>query len=193
MSPVFAARHCYRLSPVSLLLYPFGLVYGLVVRLRRLLYRLNVVSSVRLPVPVIVVGNLTVGGTGKTPLVLWLAAELQREGRRPAIMWRGYGGAGVGARGVPGCGGPGPRPWGRRPRRRWRRAAVARNARRLPGVDRARSRSRRCQDARRTSGSRRHHLRRRAAALSYSAGPRDCGRGRARARQRPAVARGSPA
>src|SRR3990170_3515717 len=73
----FAARHWYRLSPMSLLLYPFGLVYGLVVRLRRLLYRLNVVTSVRLPVPVIVVGNLTVGGTGKTPLVLWLAAGLQ--------------------------------------------------------------------------------------------------------------------
>ncbi len=100
MSPGFAARHWYRLSLVSLLLYPFGLVYGLVVRLRRLLYRLNVVSSVRLPVPVIVVGNLTVGGTGKTPLVLWLAAELQRQGRRPAILCRGYGGADAGPRAV---------------------------------------------------------------------------------------------
>ena len=96
----FAARHWYRLSPVSLLLYPFGLVYGLVVRLRRLLYRLNVVTSVRLPVPVIVVGNLTVGGTGKTPLVLWLAAELQRQGLRPAILCRGYGGADAGPRAV---------------------------------------------------------------------------------------------
>src|SRR3990167_7114860 len=61
----FAARHWYRLSPVSLLLYPVGLVFGLAVRLRRLLYRLNLLASVRLPVPVIVVGNLTVGGTGK--------------------------------------------------------------------------------------------------------------------------------
>src|SRR3990172_1294438 len=96
----FAARHWYRLSPVSLLLYPFGLVCGLVVWLRRLLYRLNVVTSVRLPVPVIVVGNLTVGGTGKTPLVLWLAAELQRQGLRPAILCRGYGGADAGSRAV---------------------------------------------------------------------------------------------
>ena len=100
MSPGFAARHWYRLSPVSLLLFPFGLVYGLLVRLRRLLYRLNMFSSVRLPVPVIVVGNLTVGGTGKTPLVLWLAAELQRQGRRPAILCRGYGGADAGPRAV---------------------------------------------------------------------------------------------
>ena len=107
MSPGFAATHWYRLSPVSLLLYPFGLVYGLVVRLRRLLYRLNVVSSVRLPVPVIVVGNLTVGGTGKTPLVLWLAAELQRQGWRPAILCRGYGGADPGPRAVLGDDDPG--------------------------------------------------------------------------------------
>lgn len=107
MSPGFVARHWYRLSPVSLLLVPFGLVYGLVVRLRRLLYRLNVVSSVRLPVPVIVVGNLTVGGTGKTPLVLWLAAELQRQGRRPAILCRGYGGADAGPRAVLGDDDPG--------------------------------------------------------------------------------------
>jgi len=96
----FAARHWYRLSPVSLLLFPIGLVYGLAVRLRRLLYRLNVLTSIRLPVPVIVVGNLTVGGTGKTPLVLWLAAELQQQGRRPAILCRGYGGADAGPRAV---------------------------------------------------------------------------------------------
>jgi len=100
MSPGFEARHWYRLSPLSLLLFPFGLLYGLLVRLRRLLYRLNVFSSVRLPVPVIVVGNLTVGGTGKTPLVLWLAAELQRQGWRPAILCRGYCGADAGPRAV---------------------------------------------------------------------------------------------
>ncbi|OFZ86410.1 MAG: tetraacyldisaccharide 4'-kinase [Betaproteobacteria bacterium RBG_16_64_18] len=103
----FAARHWYRLSPVSLLLYPVGLVFGLAVRLRRLLYRLNLLASVRLPVPVIVVGNLTVGGTGKTPLVLWLAAYLQQQGRRPAILCRGYGGTDVGPRAVVGDDDPG--------------------------------------------------------------------------------------
>lgn len=100
MSTGFAARHWYRLSPVSALLFPFSLVYRLLVGLRRLLYRLNIVSSVRLPVPVIVVGNLTVGGTGKTPLVLWLADALQRQGRRPAILCRGYGGTEAGPRAV---------------------------------------------------------------------------------------------
>ena len=93
MSSGFAARHWYRLSLVSLLLLPVGLLYGGLVRLRRMLYSLGVLSTVRLPVPVIVVGNLTVGGTGKTPLVIWLAAELQRLGMRPAILCRGYGGS----------------------------------------------------------------------------------------------------
>ena len=100
MSPGFAARHWYRLSAVSLLLAPLGLAFSLLVRLRRAMYRLGLLRSVRLRVPVIVVGNLTVGGTGKTPLVLWLAAELRRRGRRPAILCRGYGGADAGPRAV---------------------------------------------------------------------------------------------
>ncbi|OGA13385.1 MAG: tetraacyldisaccharide 4'-kinase [Betaproteobacteria bacterium RIFCSPLOWO2_12_FULL_63_13] len=100
MSPAFAIKHWYRLSPISLLLVPLSLVYGVLVRLRRLLYRKHLLSSVRLPVPVIVVGNLTVGGTGKTPLVLWLAEELQRQGMRPAILCRGYGGSDAGPRAV---------------------------------------------------------------------------------------------
>lgn len=94
------ASHWYRHSPVSLILLPLALLYGFAVRLRRSLYRLNVLASVRLPVPVIVVGNLTVGGTGKTPLVLWLAAHLRNEGRKPAILCRGYGGADAGPRKV---------------------------------------------------------------------------------------------
>ena len=57
------------------------------------LYRLGVFPSVKLPVPVIVVGNLTVGGSGKTPLVLWLASFLRQKGMRPGIVLRGYGGS----------------------------------------------------------------------------------------------------
>ncbi len=87
----FAERHWYRLSPVSLLLLPVSLVFRGIVALRRALYRAGVLRAERLPVPVIVVGNLTAGGTGKTPLVLWLVDDLRRRGRSPGIVSRGYG------------------------------------------------------------------------------------------------------
>jgi tetraacyldisaccharide 4'-kinase len=100
MSQGFAARHWYRLSALSVLLYPVSVAFSLLVRLRRAMYRRRILQSVRLPVPVIVVGNLTVGGTGKTPLVLRVAELMQRQGRRPAILCRGYGGSDEGPREV---------------------------------------------------------------------------------------------
>ena len=96
----FAARHWYRLSPVSVLLFPISLVFRLLVALRRLLFRAGALPSVRLRVPVIVVGNLTVGGTGKTPLILALAEALRRRGLHPGILSRGYGGTDAGPRAV---------------------------------------------------------------------------------------------
>ena len=96
----FAARHWYRLSPVSVLLFPISLVFRLLVALRRLLFRAGVLPSVRLHVPVIVVGNLTVGGTGKTPLILALAEALRRRGLHPGILSRGYGATDAGPRAV---------------------------------------------------------------------------------------------
>jgi len=60
------------------------------VQLRHRLYHLGILRSTRLPVPVIVVGNITVGGTGKTPLVIWLANFLRQAGYRPGIVTRGY-------------------------------------------------------------------------------------------------------
>lgn len=84
--------HWYRITPLHLLLLPLSLLFGLLAALRRWGYRLGLLSSVRLPVPVIVVGNITVGGSGKTPLVLWLADFLQAQGMHPGIVSRGYGG-----------------------------------------------------------------------------------------------------
>lgn len=74
------------------LLAPLGAAMALVATVRRGLYRCGLLRSQRLPVPVIVVGNIFVGGTGKTPLVVWLCARLQALGRRPGIVLRGYGG-----------------------------------------------------------------------------------------------------
>jgi len=78
------------------LLYPVALVFGVLAALRRALYARHILERQRLPVPVIVVGNITVGGTGKTPLVLWLTAWLQQRGYRPGIVTRGYGGSSTG-------------------------------------------------------------------------------------------------
>lgn len=77
--------------PRPSLLQPLGWLYGAGQRLRRRAYRAGWLRSERVARPVIIVGNLTVGGTGKTPLTLWLCAQLQRAGRRPGILSRGYG------------------------------------------------------------------------------------------------------
>ncbi len=78
---------------LSALLLPVALLFALAVNLRRLAYRLGGLVSVKLPVPVVVIGNITAGGSGKTPLVLYLVQELARRGWRPGIVSRGYGGS----------------------------------------------------------------------------------------------------
>lgn len=72
--------------------YPLAALYGAVVAIRRVFYRSGWLRSVRLPCPVIVVGNITVGGTGKTPLTLALVEALRERGYRPGVVSRGYGG-----------------------------------------------------------------------------------------------------
>jgi tetraacyldisaccharide 4'-kinase len=79
-------------------LRPFGWLFALVARLRRSAYRHGILRKYRSRRPVVVVGNLTVGGTGKTPLVIWLAGELAARGLRIGIASRGYRGAGGAAK-----------------------------------------------------------------------------------------------
>jgi tetraacyldisaccharide 4'-kinase len=74
-------------------LLPFSWLFGCGVRLRRWAYRTGVFASRHPGVPVVVVGNLTVGGAGKTPLVIWLATQLRARGMRVGIVLRGYGGS----------------------------------------------------------------------------------------------------
>ncbi len=73
-------------------LLPLSWLFFVLVKLRRLAYKTGLLRSYRLPAPVIVVGNISVGGTGKTPLVAWLVKALQQAGYRPGIISRGYGG-----------------------------------------------------------------------------------------------------
>ena len=86
-APVFWRRRSWRAAS----LLPAAALFRGIAALRRELYRHEVLASERLPVPVIVVGNVAVGGSGKTPAVLWLVDELRKAGRHPGIVSRGYG------------------------------------------------------------------------------------------------------
>ncbi len=86
-------RHWSSRGAFAWLLWPASLLFGVVVFFRRLFFKLHIFKSHKAGIPVIVVGNLTAGGSGKTPLVLWIV-ELLREHRwKPGIVSRGYGGS----------------------------------------------------------------------------------------------------
>lgn len=75
-----------------ILLLPFSWLYGVIATLRRIAYQKGWLSSWKSPVPVVVVGNLTAGGNGKTPVVIWLVERLIAQGFKPGVVSRGYGG-----------------------------------------------------------------------------------------------------
>ena len=80
-------RYGYSLNGVAVLLWPISVLFGAVVRLRRWLYQHGLRRSESLRVPVIVVGNISVGGTGKTPLVARLVELLREAGYTPAVSY----------------------------------------------------------------------------------------------------------
>lgn len=77
--------------PLRQALWPLGLCYGVVAALRNAAFAAGWKRVSRAPVPVLSVGNLTVGGTGKTPTVTWLCERLRARGERPGVLARGYG------------------------------------------------------------------------------------------------------
>jgi len=95
-----AAWYQPRLTPLTAALWPLSLLFGVAVAARRLAYRTGALRAAAVGVPVIVVGSIVVGGTGKTPLARALAAALRERGRRPGLVARGYGGSNTAPRAV---------------------------------------------------------------------------------------------
>ena len=82
-----------RTGVLTLLLLPLSVLFSAASALRRLAYRRGWFSAIAVGVPVLVVGNITAGGSGKTPLTIWLVNWLRAQGYRPGVVSRGYGGA----------------------------------------------------------------------------------------------------
>ena len=93
-------RNWLRRGPLACALWPVSLLFRALSGLRAALFRAGVLKSSRLPVPVVVVGNIYIGGTGKTPLTIWLVQALQAAGMKPGVISRGHGSDGVHGREV---------------------------------------------------------------------------------------------
>ncbi len=89
----FIQRIWYEGSSAYWLLLPLSWLYAGLMAVRRILYQRGVIRVADLHIPVVVVGNITVGGTGKTPVAIWLARRLRERGMRPGIVSRGYHGS----------------------------------------------------------------------------------------------------
>jgi tetraacyldisaccharide 4'-kinase len=82
----------YGKHPLRLALAPFSWLFCAIVKVRQRAYRHGLLTRQKFPIPVIIAGNITIGGTGKTPLVIWLGQFLKKQGFKPGIVSRGYGG-----------------------------------------------------------------------------------------------------
>ena len=91
---MFSLQHFWaRTGVLTVLLSPLALLFSVVSGLRRMAYRRGWLKAISVGVPVIIVGNITAGGSGKTPLVIWLVNWLRSQGYRPGVVSRGYGGS----------------------------------------------------------------------------------------------------
>ncbi len=95
-------HYWYSQNPVAWLLWPVSKFYCLVVYIRRQFYLRGIFKSVAFKTPVVIVGNISVGGSGKTPLLIALCDYLKKQGKNPGIVSRGYGGRITGVRQVSG-------------------------------------------------------------------------------------------
>lgn len=93
-------RAWLRRGPLALLLWPVSIVFGALAGARRLAYRVGLLRSEAVPVPVVVVGNVVAGGAGKTPVVIALVRHLQARGLQPGVVSRGHGRQGCDCREV---------------------------------------------------------------------------------------------
>ena len=83
-------KQYYDKSSWILILLPLSFIYFIIITFRSWAYEIGIFKTIRIDVPVVVVGNITIGGTGKTPLIIWLLEKLIKLGMKPGIISRGY-------------------------------------------------------------------------------------------------------
>ena len=83
-------KQYYKKSSWIFILIPLSFIYFIIIFCRSLAYKTGILKSIKLDVPVVIVGNITIGGTGKTPLVIWLLEKLIKIGKKPGLICSGY-------------------------------------------------------------------------------------------------------
>lgn len=87
----YLKKHWRQITWLSFLLLPLSLIYYFTSLLRSALFKWGIFTKIKINAPVIIIGNISVGGTGKTPLVIWLVKLLQKNNFKPGVVTRGYG------------------------------------------------------------------------------------------------------